>query len=341
MPSLHSGKILLSGANGYLAVEITKQLLEQGFSVRGTVRTQKSVPYLQQLFKPYGDRYELVTVPDITADGAFDEAVKGVSGVIHAASPFRLDTGDPSEIIDPTVKGTTSILFSVLNYGTQVLRFVLLSSIAAIVDPHPGPIVFDDNNWSTACITNCREKGRDASQMDKYAAAKTLAERALWEFGTQHKDNMQFDLVALNPVMVYGPFDHEVAKPEDLNASLKNWYTTVVKGAASKEDLTNGFLWVDVRDVAAAHILALQKEEAGGGRFGIHAGPYKWQEFVNLARELEPALPAGNTDFDSTNVSYPIDFDASGSKNVLGLKYKDKREMVKDALVAFKKKGWL
>lgn len=38
-------------------------------------------------------------------------------------------------------------------------------------------------------------------------------------------------------------------------------------------------MYVDVRDIAQAHTLALLKPEAGDSRFIISAGPYKWQDF--------------------------------------------------------------
>lgn len=66
MPAITSGKVLVSGANGYIAVWIVKFLLEQGFSVRGTVRSEAKTKHLKELFKSYGDKLELVIVEDIT-----------------------------------------------------------------------------------------------------------------------------------------------------------------------------------------------------------------------------------------------------------------------------------
>lgn len=66
MPAVTSGKVLVSGANGYIAVWIVKFLLEQGFSVRGTVRSEAKTKHLKELFKSYGDKLELVIVEDIT-----------------------------------------------------------------------------------------------------------------------------------------------------------------------------------------------------------------------------------------------------------------------------------
>lgn len=66
MPAITSGKVLVSGANGYIAVWIVKFLLAQGFSVRGTVRSEAKTKHLKELFKSYGDKLELVIVEDIT-----------------------------------------------------------------------------------------------------------------------------------------------------------------------------------------------------------------------------------------------------------------------------------
>lgn len=66
MPAITSGKILVTGANGYIAVWVVQNLLEQGFSVRGTVRSEEKGTHLKEIFKSYGDKLELVVVEDIT-----------------------------------------------------------------------------------------------------------------------------------------------------------------------------------------------------------------------------------------------------------------------------------
>lgn len=66
MPAVNKGRVLVTGCNGYIAVWVVKSLLEEGFSVRGTVRRQSSIPHLQKLLASYGDKFEVVVVPDIT-----------------------------------------------------------------------------------------------------------------------------------------------------------------------------------------------------------------------------------------------------------------------------------
>ena len=65
MPAVSTGKVLVTGANGYVAAWVVKALLEQGFAVRGTVRSEGKSTHLRSLFKSYGDKLEFAIVEDI------------------------------------------------------------------------------------------------------------------------------------------------------------------------------------------------------------------------------------------------------------------------------------
>lgn len=99
MPAVSApAKILVSGANGYIAVWVVRTLLERGYSVRGTIRSKGKGIHLLNLFKDEVEsgKFELVIVPDITAPGAFDEVVKGVDAIEHTSSPFLMSADDPN-----------------------------------------------------------------------------------------------------------------------------------------------------------------------------------------------------------------------------------------------------
>jgi nucleoside-diphosphate-sugar epimerase len=68
MPTIVPGdKILVSGANGFIAIWVVRTLLEQGYAVRGTVRSVEKGRYLSEMFnKDYNGKLELVVVEDIT-----------------------------------------------------------------------------------------------------------------------------------------------------------------------------------------------------------------------------------------------------------------------------------
>ncbi|KAI0674146.1 NAD(P)-binding protein [Trametes maxima] len=342
MPAITSGKVLVTGANGYIAVWVVKTLLEQGFAVRGTVRSESKATHLRELFKSYGSKFEIGIVEDITKEGAFDEAVKGVDAIEHTASPFHFKADDPNELIKPAVQGTTGILKSAQAHGSAVKRVVITSSTAAVLEPTTTPRVFSEENWNEDSVAEVKEKGRAASQPGKYRASKTLAERAAWEFYEKNKAGLPFDLVVLNPPFVFGPAIHAVDKPESLNESALDWYSTVMKSKLDNDALaTAGSSYVDVRDLAEAHALALTKPNVAGERIITSARPWKWQEFVTAAHKLDSRIPAGNTSFDPEAATHLIRYDPAKEQRLLGIKFKTLEETTKAIIDDYKAKGWL
>ncbi|KAI0827004.1 NAD-P-binding protein [Trametes gibbosa] len=322
MPAVSTGKVLVTGANGYIAVWVVKSLLDAGFAVCGTVRSESKASHLRTIFASFGDKLEVVVVDDITKVGAFDAHVADVDAIAHTASPFHLKADEPDELIIPAVQGTL------------------------------GPLVLNEADWNDEDVVTAREKGRAAEGVMKYRASKSLAERAAWAF--VDKENaagpaLGWDLVVLNPPFVFGPFLHEVAKPEDLNQSAHDWYFNVVKCALDDEARANvGYVavqtagsFVDVRDIAQAHVLALLKPDAAGSRLIISSDAYKWQDWVNAAHKIEPSLPAGNTSYDRSKAIFPSTYDHSRAITTLGLKFRTIAETTKDTLEDFKARGWL
>ncbi|KAJ7149106.1 NAD(P)-binding protein [Mycena filopes] len=177
MPAISSGKVLVSGANGYVAVWVVRTLLEEGFSVRGAVRSADKGKHLTNRFASHGDKFELVVVPDITQDGAFDDAVKGVDAIAHTASPFHFQANEPAELIEPAVKGTVGILGSARKYGKSVKRVVVTSSCASVLSVLPTPKTFSEEDWNDGAVAEVKEKGAAASAASKYRTSKVLAER--------------------------------------------------------------------------------------------------------------------------------------------------------------------
>ncbi|EKM56842.1 uncharacterized protein PHACADRAFT_254183 [Phanerochaete carnosa HHB-10118-sp] len=342
MPAVTKGKVLVTGANGYIAVWVVKNLLDQGYSVRGTVRRESSIPYLKDTFKDYADRLEFVVVPDITKEGAFDDAVKGVDAIEHTASPFYLNAKDPQELIVPAVAGTRTVLQSAQQYGDNVRRVVITSSCATVLTGDVVPRTFSEKDWNEKSVKEVETKGTGALGQDMYRASKTLAERAAWQFAEDNKGKIKFDVVVLNPPFVWGPTLHEVARAEDLNTSMLDWYNTVVKGTRTEEQLVSiSSSWVDVRDLGLAHALALQKPEAGGERIIVSFGPWNWQDWINSARKVEPSLPAGKSSYDPKDAVYMVCYITEKSDRILGLKCRGMDETAADIVKEFKEKGWI
>lgn len=131
--------ILVTGASGYVATHIVKQLLDKGYRVRGTVRSlknEKKVAPLRSLGDKEKMKFDLELVEaDLLDEKCWPSAVAGCTYVIHTASPFPLDVpSDESELIEPAVNGTLNVLRACVaaQDDSKVKRVVLTSSTAAV-----------------------------------------------------------------------------------------------------------------------------------------------------------------------------------------------------------------
>jgi len=113
-------KVLITGANGYIASVTVSHFLSHGWHVRGTVRSAKSSAGLVSALQPYVDSgaLEFAIVPDITLPGAFNAAVSGVDAIVHMASPVSLSFTDPDPVIHTAVQGTQTVLRSAFDFIT-------------------------------------------------------------------------------------------------------------------------------------------------------------------------------------------------------------------------------
>ncbi|EPQ27590.1 uncharacterized protein PFL1_04728 [Pseudozyma flocculosa PF-1] len=331
--------VLVTGASGFIAVWCCHQLLERGHRVRGTVRSQEKGEYLAALFQRFGDKFSFVIAEDLEKPGVFDEAVKGVDGVLHTASPFHFNIdGDPlGKLIQPAVNGTRSVLRSIKDHGTDVKRVVVTSSFAAILDStRPVPTAFDEKDWNESSPANVDKLGNKQDGTDAYRASKTLAERAAWDFVEAEKP--QWDLATINPPLVLGPLLHQVKSPESLNTSAgmvwKIWH-----GGFTNDELPGprGAV-VDVRDVAAGHVQALLRADAAGQRFATTSGGLTWQAVCDIThasnsipQQYKDSTPVGNPG--QKVVQHTLD--GSKAARVLGIDYYTLHETINDMATSF------
>lgn len=333
-------KVLVTGANGYLAVWTVKKYLEAGYSVRGTVRSLAKSAFLKEQFAEYGDRLELVAVEDITKDGAFDEAVKGVDVIAHTASPFHYNAIEPDELIVPAVHGTTSILNSALKHGTGVRRIVLTSSVAAVREDSPTPRSYDETNWNNAAVAAVASKGSAAGPVTIYLASKTLAERAAWEFVAAHKAELAWDLVVINPPWVFGPSLGPAPTIDDINTSQREIYDTL-SGARTGAQLRTQANWVHVSVAADAHVRATHAAAAGGERIIVRSGYLFYQDILDAAAELGiPNVPRGEP-YSTVNLPRLSTLVTTKAEDLLGLKATiPLKELVEESVKDFKARGY-
>ncbi|PPQ64060.1 hypothetical protein CVT24_008873 [Panaeolus cyanescens] len=344
MPAIEkNNKVLVSGANGYIAMWVVRHFLERGYRVRGTARNEEKCEFMRNYFSKlgYGEQFEAVVVEDITKEGAFDEAVKDVDGIAHTASPFHMNAKTADELIIPAVQGTVGMLKSALKNGSKVRRIVVTSSCASVMSPPSVPTQYCERDWNQLSVQEVKEKGDAAAPMTIYRASKTLAERSAWEFHEKHKAEISWDLSVINPPFVFGPPIHDVSSVKSLNTSLQMWYDKVVLDKPqTKEELSASNSWVDVRDTALAHVLALEKPDASG---------FIWQEWLDAANSLSPNPWPGHTynkgfpevvPASREDRVYHISYDKAKEQRILGIKFHTSLETTKDTLEDFAARGW-
>lgn len=350
MPAIQpKSHVLVTGGSGFIAIWCVYQLLERGHKVRATVRSDDKGKYLQQLFKKYSDNFNFIIAEDLEKEGAFDDAVKGIDAVLHTASPFHFNIeGDPKRtLINPAVNGTRNVLSSINKHGSDVKRVVITSSFAAILDStRQGHIVYTEKDWNISSVENVEKKGKDQEGPDAYRASKTMAERAAWQFVEENKP--KWDLVTVNPPLVFGPILHQVSAPEKLNTSV-GFVWGLLHGSKKDDDLlAPAGNMVDVRDVAYAHVEALVRPDAGENRFATSYGPFVYQDIVDVIHkdssvpaDWKKQVPVGKEGQGSTVKQNELD--GSKATRVLDLKYLKLQDTVKDmvaSLADYEKRGW-
>ncbi|KAJ5727632.1 NAD(P)-binding protein [Penicillium malachiteum] len=329
-------RVLLTGGSGFIATHVLETLLARGHSVVTTVRSQqKGQAILEAHPELQKDRLNYVIVEDISQANAFDKAVVSkppFDAVIHTASPYHFNAKDAKELLEPAVIGTTGILKSVQQYAPSVKRVIVTSSFAAInnIYTQGKGKIYSEADWCP--IT---EEQANDNPANAYRASKTFAERAAWNFIDTEKPS--FDLAVINPPLVLGPIAHNLASLSALNTSNQRIRDFITGAAKDRCPPTGNYGYVDVRDLALAHVLAIEKPEAGGKRFFTVSTHFSNKAIVEIIAEEFPEfkdrLPSGDGLIPG---DYPADgvygFDNSRSRGVLGLEFRNLKESIVDAV---------
>ena len=241
-------KVLVTGATGFIGLHCIQQLLDQGYQVNGTLRSMNRKDEVIESLKNHNTSVEHLSLfeADLLSDDGWDDAIAGCDYLLHVASPFVLTNESLDFFVKPAVEGATRALKFAQKHGIK--KVVLTSSFAAIGDTFDGTESFDESHWSDT--TNDR--------MSFYGVSKTLAEQAAWSYVKDN--NVDFKLTVINPTAVCGP---SLSKDIGISNALVLRMLNGSMPALAKIHIG----YVDVRDVAKAHILAMTNSASDGERF--------------------------------------------------------------------------
>jgi nucleoside-diphosphate-sugar epimerase len=269
---MNDATVLVTGGTGFLAGHCVARLVRDGHPVRFTVRSLEKAREAERSIAAAGAPTDALTfaVADLTADANWARAMAGCDYVLHVASPRP--RGGPrrgADVVSPVRDGTLRVLRAARDAGVR--RLVLTSSFAAIGYGYARnrARAFTEEDWTR----------QESLSVPPYVRARTLAERAAWDFAEREGGGME--LAAVNPVGIFGP----VLGPR-LPGSAG-----IVQAMLAGDMPRVPRLWtsvVDVRDAADLHVRAMTSPKAAGERFLAAAGDAV--SFGHIARTLRDRL---------------------------------------------------
>lgn len=266
--------VLVTGGNGFLARHIIRELLRQGHAVRATLRSLDQAETVRTDLRiagtPHLDRLSFVAA-DLTQNTGWATAMAGVTTVMSVAAPvFVNDISVTNQVAAAAEVGTQRILQAAEAAGVK--RVVMTANLGAV-----GFSRFDDHIVTEADWTDPEQAGLSA-----YERSKLLAERAAWQYTQRHPASPE--LVTVNAGAMLGP-----ALGGHITSSF-GLLTRLIAGKPTPNLVVNV---VDVRDVAAIHVRAMEIPEAAGQRIlAVEDTPISMQEIITLIRRHYPEMAA-------------------------------------------------
>ncbi|RAL03179.1 cinnamoyl-CoA reductase [Aspergillus ibericus CBS 121593] len=327
--------ILLTGATGLIGFRILLEILQSGtYDVRIATRSQAkaesilSNPAIQNL--SHGSRLSTIIIPDFTAPGAFNSALKDITYVIYAGSPVPVPGFDPmTQIWTPSIVGPANLLSTALNY-TNIKRIIITSSIVGTLDPVPNPSI---TATATTRIHLPTIPSTFTNIFEAYILAKITELNRTDEFiDTQ---NPHFSIVHIIPGYVFG-HDHLVHDAE--TARTKASSCGMLLRGFTGEELPNpmhgGFVHID--DLALVHLKALELETTSETPSSF--GACTMVDFSSVWEIIEKRFPKAVAEGIFERGEYhtlPVMYDSSETERVLGIKFRAFENAVCDVAVQY------
>lgn len=222
-------KILITGATGFVGAALVRRLLRLGRDIRITVRAESDHTNIRGLpLEP--------VQADIRNLDALKRAMDGCTQVYHVAGLYRSWMRDYGMLRQINVEGTRNVLEAAHSAGVK--KVVHTSSIAALGMPPDGSPVDEDSVFNLHHLKL------------PYEQSKFEAELVVREYLTKG-----LSVVIVRPALVMGPGDLYPTPSGKIVLDLLHGRVPCY--------FDGGIDIVDVDDVAAGHILAMDHAEPG------------------------------------------------------------------------------
>ena len=269
-------KVLVTGSTGFIGLHCIHQLIEKGYSVNGTLRSKSREEEVRSSLKKanLSDANLSLYECDLMSDDGWEKAIDGCDYVLHIASPFINGLPDhEDDLIKPALTGTQRIL-KLSAKNPQIKKIIITSSFAAVGDTFNGQTVFNESDWSDP----------NNNKISAYNKSKTLAEKSAWDF---MESNPSFKLTVINPVGVIGPM-----LSNDIGTS--NLFVKKILDGSTPGNPGLHIGFVDVRDVARAHVDSIKNEKSDNKRIILSKDEIWVSELSEILRNLGYKAPKRN-----------------------------------------------
>lgn len=323
---------LLTGANSFVGAHVINSLIAAGHAVVGTVRRENLIEQIYALHPEWKDKLELIVVKDYADESGWDGvfAKYSVDHIVHVAAPLLdnpANTDYTRDYLKPTVDGNLALLRSAHQRAYSVKSIAVTGSVNALTTGSPeellaGPIT--NETW----LPISQEQAREINNAYiSYCSAKKEGELAIWDFVKTEKPS--FAVTVLLPALIFGPPLQPVKSLKSLNYSTSVIYS-FINGTYDSIPATTFPSFVDVRDLADAHVKVLTDEKTANRRLLINGKPMTYTMLVHALAtvpELAGRLPADSGE--DSRVT-PAKIDADADNRLLGLTFRTVEETMAD-----------
>jgi dihydroflavonol-4-reductase len=220
--------VFITGGTGFIGANIIRLLLEQGYTVKALVRPTSCLDNLQTL------DIEIVQ-GDLNSPDLWQQ-MEGCQFLFHTAAHYSLWQRDKELLYRDNILGTRNVFKSARKAGIE--RIVYTSSVAAIGVGKNGKVVNENHQSPVGKLVGNYKKSKYFAEQEAIKAV-----------------NSGQDIIIVNPASPIGPFDIKPTPTGDIILRFLRQQMPFY--------LDTGLNFIDVRDVAWGHLLALQKGKRG------------------------------------------------------------------------------